>query len=358
MGRLITINVLKDFMRIPSITGDAQACKKIIKLSQLILNNEKITSKILHIENKQMLIWGECDITKTRWLVNSHLDVVLGKIGQFEPIIKDGKIWGRGSADTKSSAAVLLTKASDWNKIAINKNITFMLVTDEEIGGNSTKQVLEKMKNLKGAVFLEPTDEKIITQAKGIMQIKIHAAGKACHGSRPWDGTSALELITNSLVKFRVKHPIPTKETRNTTFNFSILNSGNTINRIPDEASLWCDVRWNPNDNPQTIIKILRNDFKNSKIEIVKLESPVNCSTDSYIFKSFSKAVKMNKISSIPGFEHGSSDARHCTAKKIPAIVFGPKGRNLHADDEWVSLKSLERISNVLDSWIRKLEVI
>lgn len=355
MGRLATRIVLKDLIRIPSITGDAAACQKIIEWSQLFLRSQKVQSEITKTKNRQMLVWGETNLSKSQWLVNSHLDVVPGKPEQFMPQERNGKMWGRGSADTKSSVAILLSNAFRWQEMAKNKHITFMLVTNEEVGGESTKELLKIMKSLKGGIFMEPTGEKIITQAKGVMQIKFSATGKSGHGSRPWDGVNALELLTSSLNKFRLKHPVPSQETRSTTFNFSIFQSGTTINQIPDKAIVWCDIRWNPKDNPKIIINELKSLFRNTKVEVVKLESPINCANDSTLVTSFSNSLKENRIRPIIGFEHGSSDARHCTAKNIPAIVFGPKGKNIHSDNEWVDLKSVVNVAKVLNCWISQL---
>src|SRR5690606_6386805 len=98
---------------------------------------------------------------------------------------------------------------------------TFMLVSDEEIGGLSTKQTLPNMRALEGGIFLEPTNLRLTTEAKGMMQIRIKASGKASHGSRPWEGTNAIELLTRGLIQFRLSHPSPIQETQATTFNFS-----------------------------------------------------------------------------------------------------------------------------------------
>lgn len=347
---------LDSLVSIPSITRDSKACKEILKKSQLILRKQKILSRIIHTDDHLVFVWGETNLKKTRWLINSHLDVVPGKKEQFKQRVEKDKIFGRGTADTKGCITVLLINAQRWTEIAKTKHTTFMLVFDEETGGETTKLVLKTMPELKGAVFLEPTEEKIITKAKGIMQIKIQAVGKSSHGSRPWNGKNALEQLSYSLNSFKKMHPSPRHETKATTYNFSLLQAGTAINQVPAEATLWCDIRWNPDDNPRIIIGEFKKIFKKSHIEVVKLESPCSCPGSSTLFKSFSAAMISSKIPPKQGFEHSSSDARHCTARKIPAIVFGPKGNNLHADNEWVSLKSLERVSTVLNAWITQPE--
>lgn len=349
------IQILNQIIHIPSVTGDTKNCSIIIKHCKAMLQSNKVKSKIIKIAGRSILIWGEIDLNKTEWLINSHLDVVPGSKEQFAGIIEGDRLFGRGSADTKSSCAIMLSNCNNWDLVAKNRHTTFMLVTDEEIGGESTKKILSKMPNLQGSIFLEPTGEKMIVQAKGIIQIKICAKGKSSHGSRPWEGVSALELLTSGISSFKIQHPSPLKETRDTTFNFSQITSGVAINQIPSEGTLWCDVRWNPKDDPKQIIAIMQNTFVDCKVEIVKLESPINCPIDCKLRSSFVTTLKSLSVNPISGFDHGSSDARHCTSLGIPSIVFGPKGKNLHSDDEWVSVSSIDKVEKVLDHWIKNI---
>lgn len=350
-----TIKILETLIKHSSITTNVSSCVKIISFSQQLLESQKVGNKVIQINDRPTLLWGEQNLKKTQWLINSHLDVVPGKPDQFIPQTKNGKVWGRGAADTKSSCAIMLANARNWNALAIDKHLTFMLVTDEEVGGDSTRKALKNLTAIQGAVFLEPTGEKMVVQAKGIIQLKLTATGKSCHGSRPWEGVSALEKITSCLTTFRLHHPTPLRETRATTFNFSLISSGTAINQVPSEATLWCDIRWNPEDDPNQIVTEIAREFCSCKLKVIKLESPIKCPLDSHLRQSFSFALKTNNLNPINSFEHGSSDARHATALGIPAIIFGPKGKNLHGDGEWVSLKSLTKVKTVIDHWIRNI---
>jgi len=350
-----TVNILEKLIRIPSFSGDAKACQKIVAFSVKTLKNHTVNPDVLMVNNRKAILWGEKDLSKSKWLINSHLDVVQGNPDQFIPIIKHGRIFGRGSADTKGAVSVLISQAKCWEKIALEKSVTFMLVEDEEIGGETTKLIIGKMNHLQGAVFLERTNEKIIVKAKGIMQIRIRMEGISSHGSRPWTGINAIEKLNKVLTIFLKLHPTPKRETKKTTFNFSIISSGNTINQIPNEAILWCDVRFNPNDNPKNIEQDFKKIFGKKNVLVIKCESPIDCPINSVLFKTFSHAVRENNIKEIKGFDHVSSDARHAHFKNIPAVVFGPIGENIHSNGEWVSVSSIDNISHVLDSWIKSL---
>lgn len=350
-----TNDILKVLIRHKSISSNLKSCTLVLAKAQKILSASGVDSKVIKSCDKPVLIWGQTDLENTHWLINSHLDVVSGEIDQFKPVIVKDKLFGRGSADTKSSCAILLSNAANWINIATHKDITFMLCVDEEIGGASTKELLKDFKNIQGSIFLEPTGEQMIIKAKGIMQIQIIAKGIAAHGSKPWLGQSALEKIISGLSSFKEAFPTPQKETRDTTFNFSILRSGDTINQIPNTAELWCDVRWNPQDDPNTIVHTIRDTFHDCEVNIIKQESAIKSDLGSLLTKSFVSALKHNSLNPISGFEHGSSDARHVSALNIPAIVFGPRGGNLHTRGEWVSQRSLARVTRVLDHWLKNI---
>lgn len=350
-----TLNLLENLISIPSVSQDNIHCHKIIQLATEALAANQVRGKLLNTSSGPTILWGETDLSKTTWVINSHLDVVPGSPEQFLPRIDGDKLLGRGSADTKGCAAILINNSSSWISLAREKKITFMLVSDEEVGGMATRELVAKMPNLQGAIFLEPTQEQLIVRAKGIAQVKITAAGAATHGSRPWEGENALEKIVRQLVFFRLNHPQPVQETRATTFNFSLFHAGTAINQVPSTAELWCDIRFNPSDNIDQIVTDLKICFNDSQIEVVKHESPIDCPVKSDLRNSFARSLLKQGINPINSFDHGSSDARHCTARGIPALVFGPKGKNMHAENEWVSLKSLAKVSSVLDHWIKNI---
>lgn len=343
------LSKLEELISMKTISSDRATCLKII--NQL---GKDIPNPLVNTENG-LLIWGHTDLTTTKWLVNTHLDVVPGKPEQFLLKVVGDKAWGRGVFDVKGCATILISNAQEWVQLAKHKKVTFMLATDEEIGGQGTANILQQMTQLNGAIFLEPSNLHITTQAKGMIQVLITAMGESSHGSRPWDGDNAIEKLSINLALFRMSHPAPKIETKETTFNFSQISGGTAINQVPNSAKLWCDVRFNPQDDPSRISQNLISEFNHCKVEVIKCESPINCNKNSELFKQLSSSLKANSLNPLTQFDHGTSDARHVTALHISSLVFGPKGGNLHADDEWVSLKSLTKVQNVLDHWIKNI---
>lgn len=343
------LTILKELVEMRSVSADRKTCLETLKKIQPQIPDALLDAK------SEVLIWGHTDLSTTSWLINTHLDVVPGNPEQFSLTIKGDKAFGRGAADVKGCVAILINQSKEWETIAKEKMITFMLVTDEEIGGSGTRQLLGKMQRLQGAIFLEPTSLHLVIEAKGMMQIKIESSGKSVHGSRPWDGINAIEKIMTGLTKFRLDHPQSLLETRGTTFNFSQISGGTAINQVPDHAELWCDVRTKTCEDQNKIIEIFKASFDSCTVMPVVAESPIICDKQSRVFKTLIQSLKACSLNPLTQFSHLTSDARHATKNGIPAIVFGPKGGNLHGDNEWVSLKSLDKVQKVLDHWIKNI---
>lgn len=343
------LTILDQLIKIQSTSADRSACHEVLMFAQSQVNDSQFDQK------QGILLWGHQDLSTSKWLINTHIDVVPASPELFQLIVKRDRAWGRGVVDAKGCSAVLVENANRWDHLAKSKNITFMLVSDEEVGGHTTKNILIKMSQLEGAVFLEPSNLRITTHAKGMMQVKITAEGKSCHGSKPWLGKNAIELIMTGLIQFKLSHPSPTQETNNTTYNFSLLNGGSAINQVPSTAELFCDVRYNPTDDPSEIKNDIATCFSGCKVTLITCESPIICDHNSSIFTAVKKSFKASGINPLTQFDHSTSDARHATALKVPALVFGPKGSGLHSQSEWVSLKSLYKVQQILDHLINNI---
>ena len=345
--------LLNKFVRAQTISSDVEANKNALLFCRAWLKKRGISSRLIVLCGKPTLIWG-APLKKTRFLFNTHIDVVPGSPNVFKPRMVKSRLYGRGTADTKSSVAVFLELSREMTDAIIDKNILFSIVCDEEVGGESTKQLISMLPKLEFGVFGEPTDLEVVNEAKGIMQIKITTRGKTAHGSKPWMGNNAIDKLSKLVSDFSKNHR-QNKPTKNTTYNLSLISGGNAINQVPNQCEAWLDVRYNPTDNPIHILKALRREFSGCAIEIIKSESYIQTSQDNIFVKDFLKCLEKNNIPNKLRFDFGSSDARHCTKLGIPAIVFGPTGNNLHQEDEWVDVPSITKCKKVYEDFINRL---
>jgi|SRR3989344_2081445 len=288
-------------------------------------------------------------------LLNGHVDVVSAKDSQFEPMIRDGKIFGRGALDMKSGLAVLIVLMKHLSQQQIRLPIGLSIVTDEEIGGqNGTGYLTEQEGKPKFFLSAEPTDLQIGNEARGIIWLKIKTVGKAAHASSPWLGENANVKLVNLLKKLNELYPTPNNEEWVTTRNLSTIKGGETTNKVPDLAEATLDIRYIPSDNPDEIIREIRNIDPQSEVEIINKEPASYTDGGNEFIVKLKQSLKSSGVEPKLLKKFAASDARFYTRKNIPAVVFGPSGQGQHSDNEFVDVSSLEKLYNVLLDFILK----
>lgn len=307
--------------------------------------------KHLHItqgirNNKPYLIASVKKTKKPKLILTGHLDVVEAEPGQFKPIVKNGRIYGRGSADMKAGAAIAIQVMKEEKE----KDITLMLSTDEEIGGINGIGYLSKQGwKPKVVLSVEPSEQKINIKEKGVLWLKIKTSGKAAHGSTPWKGENAIEKLLQKYERIKKMFPKPDKRKWRVTMNLGLIRGGHAYNKVPDHAEMGIDIRYTEKDDIQKVLKKIRK-IKDIKIEIAQKQPTLNTDKDNPYMKRLKKIAKTEFRK-----EYGASDVRFFAKRGLPAADFGPKGANYHGKNEWVSIKSMENIYKSLKSFIQTL---
>lgn len=141
----------------------------------------------------------------------SHSDTVPGQEDQwpaFEPEIRDGRLFGRGSCDMKGPLAATMIAAAAVDPATLNAPVYVVVTSDEEIGLTGAKFVAEQSKTLTDGrpeygIIAEPTRLIPVYGHKGFGQVKVTAQGEAAHTSTGL-GRSANFLIAPFLAEMAV----------------------------------------------------------------------------------------------------------------------------------------------------------
>lgn len=346
--------LLTDLIRLENVSADIPANEAALKFCQAYLAKKGVESEICWHTDHPSLEWGAAP-EQTRFLLNTHIDVVPAPKKCFQPQIKDGLLLGRGAADTKAMVAIFLSFSQAEYEQATRAGVRFVLVSDEEIGGDLTKALVEKLPKLKFGLFGEPTGLKLNNEAKGIMQVKLTAQGKNAHGSQPWEGENAILALTESLSRFLQENPLSDQYTWETTFSFSQIQGGTAVNQVPASCELSCDVRYKPTDSTAEILQKLERHFGKDGVEVLREESPIFTEESNHYLQLLARQLEAHKVKVEYVKALGSSDARHCTKLGIPTVIFGPIGDKLHQDDEWLDLSSLPVAKQVLADFLQAL---
>ena len=283
-------------------------------------------------------------------ILHGHIDVVDAEEEMFEPEERDGRIYGRGSADMKSGLACLMKAVKEVSKTS-KLSVGLMVVSDEEIGGFNGAQHLmrEEEYSPEFALSAEPSTPEnrmeIVTDQKGIMRIVISAEGEGAHGSRPWEGENAAEKLWEKFEQAKQNFTIDRSQWT-TTVNMGYFNAEGAMNVVPDYAEAGLDVRYTEEYPPEEVIEDLE-DIEGLKFNVEAEDPPLRTSKQNENVKNL-KEIADGVNDTVFSRERGASDMRHFSEQGIPAVVMGPTGDNIHGEDEYVEKESMEKFHRII----------
>lgn len=260
---------------------------------------------------------GNCD--RTLWLV-SHIDTVPeGNAADwtyppFDVTVKDGKMYGRGTADNGQGVLLSLLLLRDLREKDLKLNLGIALVADEEVGSKyGIQHILENRKFSSNDLFIVPDSGKsdgleIEVAEKSIIWFKVTVKGKQYHASKPSHAVNtAREGMKFVLELDRYLHETYSAEDSvfdppvSTFEPTRIEKNVDNVNTIPGEDVFYVDCRILPQYDLEKVIEDIKNliiEFEKTsraKIEIdtvQKEQAPPATSTDSEIYRLLSSAVK------------------------------------------------------------------
>ena len=187
--------------------------------------------------------------------LNAHLDTV-GTDGMvippFEPTIKDGFIYGRGSCDTKGSLAAMLKACDMLIEQQVPVNLLMVASASEETGCQGSYFLELGKWPCNGFIVGEPTSNKPVVFHKCHGTLELIVRGKSAHGSRPELGDNAI-LKAGRLLCWLKDVGVPQVSkmtspnfTNGCTLSPNMIAGGTKGNIVPDYCKITCDMRLIP----------------------------------------------------------------------------------------------------------------
>ncbi|RDI43091.1 peptidase [Falsibacillus pallidus] len=186
-------------------------------------------------------------------ILNGHIDVVPEgdekdwRNDPYSGMIKDGKLYGRGSTDMKGGSVSLLLAIQALKEldVTLRGDVIFQSVIEEESGGAGTLAALLRGYKADGAIIPEPTNMKMFIKQQGSMWFRITIKGKSAHGGTRYEGVNAIEKSLNVISALQNLETIRNDRINDPLFkdipipipiNIGKINSGSWPSSVPDTA--------------------------------------------------------------------------------------------------------------------------
>lgn len=185
---------------------------------------------------------------KSQLLVLGHYDTVYarGTLRKMPFRITDGKAYGPGTFDMKAGIvqALFAMRALQQRKVPVSKPIVFLWTSDEEIGSDSSRRLIEDEARRGDGVFvLEPSlgpRGLLKTSRKGVGEAEIIVYGKASHaGLAPEKGVNAVHELAAQIARIEKWNDLR----RGITVNAGVIEGGTRANVIAERARAVLDLR-------------------------------------------------------------------------------------------------------------------
>jgi succinyl-diaminopimelate desuccinylase len=354
------IELTRDLIIIPSTRDrpeDIQRCMEFV-VNHVELPNELTVRRFCENGSPSTVILPR-DVSAPEVLLLAHLDVVARPQGaEYHSSVNDGRIYGPGSGDMKGELAILLEIFRDFHERCPGISLGLAVTSDEENGGNHGTRFLFEKAGLRCGVAIIPDSgsvNEIAVEEKGILHLKFTAEGPSGHASRPWLAENPLEKLILKLNE--VRNYFETLNNGDThwhpTIAITVIHTENRVsNRIPSSAEAVCDVRFPPPYTSNEMLSMIER-FTGGAMdpEVLVCAEPTKVSPDP-LFLAATEEITRKPVTLIR--EHGGSDARFICGYGIPVIMSRPYVGNLHAENEWIDIASMETLYRIYERYLDK----
>lgn len=316
-------------------------------------------------------------------LVASHLDTVPVdgmEIDPFDPVIDAGRMYGRGTCDTKGGMAALLAALERvLSRGRLRRSVIVVGEADEECGSVGVADVLAHLGHRRagavgrqraGAVgqrpagsvdwvlATEPTGLRVATHHKGIALLRLEARGLACHSSDPARGRNAVTAIARAAIALEAlgaelaarEHP----RLGPATLSTGLIGGGHAPNIVPDRAWLVAERRLLPGETDAALRAEVEGALARggvADVEVVRCEMmkpPLGTEPSHASVRACCAALAALGRPVEPAAVAFGTDAGVFAAHGIPGVVMGPGSiEQAHTAREYVDLDQVEAMEEL-----------
>jgi acetylornithine deacetylase len=294
-----------------------------------------------------------------------HIDTVgvAGMNAPFDPVIREGRLYGRGSQDMKGGIAAIIGAARRLSRSGglPAGRLIVAAVADEEYASLGAEALVARWQ-ADAAVVTEPTDLTIATGHRGFTWMEIVTEGVAAHGSRPRDGRDAIMYMGRILARLgmldrelQAREPHPVMGTA--SLHASLITGGRELSTYPDRCELKVERRSVTGETGvsalaeiERILTELRADDPDLRATALLLfdRLPYETPANHYLVPALEESLVKSGRSPRRGGTSFWTDAAVLGHAGIPSVIFGPGGGGLHSAEEYVLVDEVLLCRDVL----------
>ncbi len=296
-------------------------------------------------------------------------------VDPFGADITNGRIYGLGASDQKGGIAALIvaTRALIQSGVRLRGDLIHAYIPGEGAQDHVLPHVADRTPELIRADWYLDTDggPDIVQVAAGHIWLKLTATGKSAHpgGDKPWVNAAA-KLAKVVVAMGDVdgwmtyeKHPLYTSLGGKPRVEIGTLQAGQAVNQIPDQAVAQVDMRLNPRQDVDTVLKELQAlitklkagnpdiDVKFEKLpgtQHVPYRHWATITPDDTLVKTI-REVSGARLGRTPGFvgsrSGGRPDLWRIGTKWISWSA--NVGGNSHSPDEWLDIEGVYQSARI-----------
>jgi acetylornithine deacetylase len=303
-------------------------------------------------------------------MVCGHMDVVAAPPNGFEPDVRDGRLYGRGSVDMKGglAAAVVAAERLAADPAQLAGDLLVAAVIDEEWVSAGAEELVRRYR-ADAAILPEQSDLDVVVEHGGFAWFEVHSKGVESAGIEPDAGVDAIALLApvlQGLVELDRRLAVaPRPEYGRPSVHPSTISGGTQFPAYAQSCVLGierCTVAGETVAGAGAEIQELldRAAALDSRFEadlrLIVGREPVKLDASRPLVRALDRAieVRLGRPSRHVG-DMGWSDSGILAEAGIPCAIFGPAGAGNHTAGEYVELASLIACADVLEATAREL---
>jgi len=341
-------DLLKRLIAIPSFSKEENKTADCIQ--------EFLESHTIPTQRAMNNVWAYnkyYDASKPTILLNSHHDTVKPNSGYtlnpFEPIEKDGKLFGLGSNDAGGALVCLIaTFLHFWDKENLKYNIILTTTAEEEISGvNGVESIFKELGNIDFAIVGEPTEMNLAIAEKGLLVLDCVAKGTSSHAAHPNNDNAILNAIQDINWITNHKFDKVSDLLGEVKMTPTIINSGSQHNVVPNSCTFTIDVRTTEDYSNTEVYNIINEHLKS---EVTPRSLRLNSSSIPLEHPFVQAGIKIGRT------YYGSPTSSDQSVIPCQSLKMGPGlSTRSHSSDEFIFVHEIKEAIEIYNAILTQI---